>query len=381
MSNKTHAATINPCPVVAVLVLHLCSGCGFASAMLKTFLRDCRLTWMEISTIVVLVQDSINLMMIEVVPLASGGVCSRGKVVVSGVDPPVGSSLPTSSIRGSSFTNLFKVTPIPGDYISGPLILLKKGGYVAVRVDPSAYKSRLEGFKYSLIGRVVLSSGKGYFQIMLNSDVDKNMVWSLGSLSLKPARRIGVPLRLDMATVEGDFKHFARVLVDIDVSIVPLSSLLLERDDSHSSFISVEYENLSAFCYTCSSFGHLPNAYRWNKSGKVIPVNSSKPDSTRDGPVTIVVDKGFQIPQNRASKLVYHLISGSSSHRFIGSEVSTIVGPFSLQRPPFPHTAHGVRNECSRSSQIYSSVTGSTKSFRLMASDSQAKLRLIAGSS
>ena len=60
----------------------------------------------------------------------------------------------------------------------------------------------------------------------------------------------------------GIFEHFARVLVDIDVSTVPPSSLLLERDDSHSSFILVEYENLPAFCSTCSSIGHFFNACR-----------------------------------------------------------------------------------------------------------------------
>ena len=56
-----------------------------------------------------------------------------------------------------------------------------------------------------------------------------------------------MPLWLDRANVEGAFGHFVRVLIDIDVSTVPPSSLLLEREDSHSSFISVEYENLPAF--------------------------------------------------------------------------------------------------------------------------------------
>ena len=46
-----------------------------------------------------------------------------------------------------------------------------------------------------------------------------------------------MPLWLYRATVEGNFGHFTRVLVDIDVSTMPASSLLLERDDSHSSFI------------------------------------------------------------------------------------------------------------------------------------------------
>ncbi|KAK3222076.1 hypothetical protein Dsin_009101 [Dipteronia sinensis] len=294
------------------------------------------------------------------------GSLPRGEAVVGGVEPLVGSSLPTSSIRGSSFTDLFKAAPIQVDNVSGPSILSKKGGYVAIQVDTSAYKSRLEVCKFSLIGQVVLSSGekpwklvdlkaklqsvwkltsvwrlislgKGYFQIILNSDAEKNMVWSLGSLNLKLgvlrlqpwipdfnpslqkysnaqvwvrfydlsweywhsmiisdlARGIGVPLRLDRATMEGDFGHFMHVFVDIDVSTVPPSSLLLERDDSHSSLISMEYEYLPAFCSTCSSIGHFSNAWRWNKSRKGIPVDSSKPDSTRDGLVTTVADEGF----------------------------------------------------------------------------------------
>ena len=31
------------------------------------------------------------------------------------------------------------------------------------------------------------------------------------------ARAIGVPLKIDQATINGDFDHFARVLIDIDL--------------------------------------------------------------------------------------------------------------------------------------------------------------------
>ena len=86
---------------------------------------------------------------------------------------------------------------------------------MSFRVDPVAYQSRLELCKNALIGRVVLSSGerpwklvdlkaklskiwmistdwrlislgRGYFQIILKSPEDKNKVWSLGSVNLKP---------------------------------------------------------------------------------------------------------------------------------------------------------------------------------------------------
>ncbi|KAK3229688.1 hypothetical protein Dsin_001569 [Dipteronia sinensis] len=234
-----------------------------------------------------------------------------GEAVDGWADPLQGSSsLPVQGSLPRCEAVVGVVDPLV-DNVSGPSILSKKGGYVAVRVDPSAYKSRLEVCKFSFIGRVVLSSGekpwklvdlkaklqsvwklnsvwrliclgKGYFQIMLNLDADKNMVSSLGSLNLKPgvlrlqpwipdfnpalqkssnaqiwvrfyalsleywhlkiisdlARGIGVPLWLDRATMKGDFRHFARVLVDIDVSTVPPSSLLLKRDDSADSWSS-----------------------------------------------------------------------------------------------------------------------------------------------
>ncbi|KAK3221942.1 hypothetical protein Dsin_008967 [Dipteronia sinensis] len=88
----------------------------------------------------------------------------------------------------------------------------------------------------------LLSLGKGYFQIILKS-----------SGGQEQARGIGVPLRLDKATIDGDFGHYARVLMDVDMSALLLSLVLLERDEFHSFFISVEYENLLSFCSICSS--------------------------------------------------------------------------------------------------------------------------------
>ncbi|KAK2662295.1 hypothetical protein Ddye_000869 [Dipteronia dyeriana] len=165
----------------------------------------------------------------------------------------------------------------------------------------------------------LISLGKGYFHIILKSLRHKKKVWGLDSINLKPgvlclqpwvldfnpslqkstnaqvwvrfydlsweywhpniifylAKGIGVPLRLDKATIDGDFRHYARVLVDVDMSTLLPSSVLLEKDEIHSSFISVEYENLPSFCSICSSIGHLPCSCRWNKS-KVPTANIGK---------------------------------------------------------------------------------------------------------
>ncbi|KAI9194397.1 hypothetical protein LWI28_005594 [Acer negundo] len=130
----------------------------------------------------------------------------------------------------------------------------------------------------------------------------------LPSVSFKKEGGIGVLLRLDKATSDGDFGHYARVLVDVDVSSVLRTSVLFERDEFHSSFIAVEYENLSAFCSTCSSIGHLHSSCHWNKSSKT-PLSSTT-KSTQDivGYSRVFGDDGFQPVRTRSSKSVYRPI-------------------------------------------------------------------------
>ncbi|KAK0589190.1 hypothetical protein LWI29_010886 [Acer saccharum] len=76
------------------------------------------------------------------------------------VDPVVGNSLPFSLVRGSvSYMDLFKAPLAWVDIVLGPLIPSasapsKKGGYVAIRVDPTTYKSCLEALTLSNFGAV-----------------------------------------------------------------------------------------------------------------------------------------------------------------------------------------------------------------------------------
>ena len=355
----------------------------------------------------------------RVVPLASGGVGSlvgepippqpeRGvsMIVPDSVTGLIQSSTPLVQ-GGKSFAGFFKSSPV--ETLPVPSVPSKKGGYVSVRVDPIAYQARLELCRNALIGRVVLSSGerpwklmdlkarlskhwmlnsdwrlislgRGYYQILLKSPVEKNHVWGLGSVHLKPgilrlqpwvpdfnpslqkstnaqvwvrlfdlsweywhpkiisdlARGIGVPLRLDKATSDGDFGHYARVLVDVDVSSVLPTTVLLERDEFHSSFIAVEYENLPAFCSTCSSIGHLPSSCRWNKSSKVPLTNTAKSTQDIAGDSRVFGDDGFQPVRTRSSKSVYRPVIApqeevplsnvfSAIHQDVGGQDSVVV--------------------------------------------------------
>ncbi|KAK3229943.1 hypothetical protein Dsin_001824 [Dipteronia sinensis] len=132
------------------------------------------------------------------------------------------------------------------------------------------------------------------------------------------ARGISVPLRLNKATIDCDFGHFVGVLVDVNVSSSPPTSLLLKRDDSHSSFISVEYENLLTFCFTCSSIGHLFHAYRWNKSENVSSGMGKSPP-IQVGSVAVGNEAGYQVPCGRASTLMeFRLVSSACSVVLVG---------------------------------------------------------------
>ncbi|KAK2663350.1 hypothetical protein Ddye_001924 [Dipteronia dyeriana] len=265
---------------------------------------------------------------------------------------PVMNSNPLSG--GKSYVDLLKTPEVSVQSFPLTFMLLKKGGFVSIRVDPVVYQSRLQLCKNALIGRVALSSGERLESlltsrlslIILKSPRDNNKVWGLGSINLKPrvlrlqpwvpdfnpslqkstnayvwvrfydlsweychlkiifylSKGIRVPLRLDKATINGDFVHHARVLVDVDMSALLPSSVLLERDEIHSSFILVDYENFRSFCSICSSICHLPSYCRWNKSK--VPTASVGKSSQSMAEVS-VEDTTFQPVRSRSSKMVY----------------------------------------------------------------------------
>ncbi|POO00100.1 Zinc knuckle CX2CX4HX4C [Trema orientale] len=169
-----------------------------------------------------------------------------------------------------------------------------KGNYVCVKVNKQALKTRLDLCQYSLIGRIFLSKedspwkladlkfklqsiwklssdwrlislGKDFFHILLSSEEEKNRVWTMGSLHLKPARGVGVPIRFDEMTLKGKFGHFARILIDIDLSQPILDSLMVEVG-SDCFFVPLEYERLSDFCSSCKTIGHAASACKRGNS-------------------------------------------------------------------------------------------------------------------
>ncbi|KAK0590494.1 hypothetical protein LWI29_027971 [Acer saccharum] len=107
---------------------------------------------------------------------------------------------------------------------------------------------------------------------------------------------------MDKATIDGDFGHFAKVLMDVDMSVLLPSSVILERGELHSSFILIKYEYLPSFCSVCSSIGHLPSSCRRNNPKVPVASAEKSPQPMAGGSVEEPI---FQLVHPRSSKMVY----------------------------------------------------------------------------
>nr|ABN09786.1 Histone H4; Histone-fold [Medicago truncatula] len=65
----------------------------------------------------------------------------------------------------------------------------------------------------------------------------------------------GVPLEIDESTKIRTFGHYARILIDLDLSQPILNNLLVGREES-AFFVKIEYEKQPLFCNNCKHIRH-----------------------------------------------------------------------------------------------------------------------------
>ncbi|XP_057770826.1 uncharacterized protein LOC130990623 [Salvia miltiorrhiza] len=68
-------------------------------------------------------------------------------------------------------------------------------------------------------------------------------------------RHIGLPIKIDNASGAGQFGHFARILLEIDLAL-PLQESLLVNCDEGSFYVEFVYEQLPHYCTRCKITGH-----------------------------------------------------------------------------------------------------------------------------
>ena len=79
-------------------------------------------------------------------------------------------------------------------------------------------------------------------------------------------RGVGIPLQLDQAKRDQAYGFYARVLVDIDLTLNQPSFLNVKRYDHRGFSVDVIYENLAERYTKCKAFGHnFARCYQKNK--------------------------------------------------------------------------------------------------------------------
>ncbi|PON38969.1 Zinc knuckle CX2CX4HX4C, partial [Trema orientale] len=235
---------------------------------------------------------------------------------------------------GNSGHNASNVTEDDQDAISASFIAPESSkpsikGRIFLSKGDSPWKLPDLKFKLQSVWQLppswrLISLGKGFFHILLPSEEDKNKVWGMGSLNLKPrvlrlqpwfpnfnpstqgstnaqvwvrfhelpwvywdrqilsdlARGVGVPIRFDEMTLKGEFGHFARILIDIDLS-QPISDSLMVEVGNDCLFIPLEYERLPAFCSSCKIIGHTASSCRRGHKPTTAKESDSRVDRGR----------------------------------------------------------------------------------------------------
>lgn len=73
---------------------------------------------------------------------------------------------------------------------------------------------------------------------------------------------VGTPLLIDNVTRNRLYGHYARVLVNMDLSKDIFYEIMVERE-GFAFPLAIEYEGLPNFCKHCTSIGHDVSKCRW----------------------------------------------------------------------------------------------------------------------
>lgn len=185
----------------------------------------------------------------------------------------------------------------------------------------------------------LVSLGRDFYEFQFTSYEDMRLAWSMGSINLKLetlrlskwtndfntyaprqthaqiwirimelpqeywrqptlfeiASAVGTPLTLDDTTTQRAFSHYARVLVDIDLSRRLFDEITVERD-GYEFKVEVVYECLPSFCPHCVAIGHdLSSCRRLHPVKDSAPVRNTAPIKK---PIARYIVKG-SVPMDR----------------------------------------------------------------------------------
>ena len=86
------------------------------------------------------------------------------------------------------------------------------------------------------------------------------------------AKGIRASLKIDFVTLQGNFGHFTRILIDADLSKELPESLMIERE-GHKLCTYLEYQNISAFYKNCPTAGYSLASCKRNAISRKLEAN------------------------------------------------------------------------------------------------------------
>ena len=194
--------------------------------------------------------------------------------------------------------------------------------------------------------------GKGFYDFHFDSLDDLKKIWAAGTVNLRPgllrfsqwtkdfkllvqkqthvslwirlielpqeywrertlkeiASAVGTPIDIDGPTRNRTFGHYARILVDIDLSKKAYDEVLVERD-GFAFMVEIQYERRPLFCHHCYSIGHNITTCRW--------IN---PQAAKEN-----IDRGKQsAKENSSAPPKRHQLGGRASTSVLGGAASWI---------------------------------------------------------
>ena len=212
--------------------------------------------------------------------------------------------------------------------------------------------------------------GKGYYDFHFDVVEDYKKIWAAGTVNLKPgllrfsqwiegfkllaqkqthvslwiclmelpqeywrertlkeiASAVGTPIDIDGPTRNRSFGHYARILVDIDLSKKAYDEVLVERD-SFAFMVEIQYERRPLFCHHCYSIGHNITTCRW-----------LQPQAVKEK-----MDRGKQLAKDTAVATPKHVGGGASTLAIGGTKtwipVNSTVTTTTRMAVPTPLTA------------------------------------------
>lgn len=115
------------------------------------------------------------------------------------------------------------------------------------------------------------------------------------------AHAIGILLKFDALTLSGDFGHYTRVLVNLDLVSHLLETVILDTD-GFSNTITVFYEQLLSLCSVCNNVCH--DLARCRLVGKQFDKHTSlkKAKDGIDSHKSVSISKGMEV------KVTHHIV-------------------------------------------------------------------------